>query len=49
MDITDFKRQYYLFDPKDFGKIFVFIDLATYGPGLRIFGQKKTNTESLWK
>lgn len=28
MDIQEFKRNYYLFDPKKYGRIFVFVDFA---------------------
>ena len=37
MDIADFKRQYYLFDPKDFGRIFVFIDFGNLRPWAKNF------------
>ena len=37
MDIADFKRQYYLFDPKDFGIIFVFIDFGNVRPWAKNF------------
>jgi len=28
MDLREFKRDYYLFDPKEYGKIFVFVDFS---------------------
>ncbi len=37
MDITTFKSKYYLFDPKDFGNIFIFIDFGNVRPWAKDF------------
>ncbi len=37
MDITDFKSKYYLFDPVEFGNIFVFVDFGNVRPWAKDF------------
>lgn len=32
MDLQEFKRQYFLFDPKNFGRIFAFVDFGNVRP-----------------
>lgn len=37
MDLEVFKRDYYLFDPKDFGRIFIFVDFGNVRPWAKNF------------
>lgn len=37
MNLDNFKRDYYLFNPKDFGRIFIFVDFSNVRPWAKNF------------